>query len=114
MAGRYKRDFDIDFAGSQAFADPEQAVQHKPDALEQIQRLVAGVAPAAGTAIGLATGGPAGAMIGNSLGQGIGSLAGYGADQAAEPDRQAEEQRVAREEERKARAQAAMGIVGGM
>lgn len=43
-------------------------------------RMLGGIAPMAGTAIGAMVGGPAGAAIGGGIGQGVGGLANFGAD----------------------------------
>jgi hypothetical protein len=118
MAGRYDRDFNFDF--KPVTAEPEKA-RRRNDPLADILRFAGGIAPAAGTAIGAGIGSMAGGigaipggMIGGALGTAAGGAANFGADQLTEGDAYAEEERVGREEERKARAQAAMSLLGSM
>lgn len=118
MAGRYDQKFDYDF--SPVTKSPEQPKRKRPDALETMLRLGSAAAPAVGTAIGAGVGSMAGgigalpgAAIGGALGAGAGGLAGVGADMLAEPRLEEEDERMARENERKARADAALQMLGG-
>jgi hypothetical protein len=118
VAGRYSRDFDLDFSG--VTAQPEAPKKRKTDPVEEMLRIAGGLAPVAGTAIGAGVGSMAGgigaipgAAIGGGIGAGLGGLAGYGADALGRDDREAEDERLAREEEKRARNEVAAGIVNG-
>lgn len=121
MSGRYApKDYNLDF--SRVAAPPEAPRKRKDDPLESFLRFLGGIAPAAGTAIGggigAAVGGPLGIPVGAGLGaaagQALGAGATWGADERARPQQEAEDERVAREMERKARAEAAMRMLGSM
>jgi len=126
MTDRYNRDpGDLHFGHVLA---EEAPAKKKDDPLEEFLRFAGAIAPAAGTALGMGAGaliggvagGGAGAIPGAGLGAGIGGAAGtalgglatYGADKRAEPGMQAEDERMRREQERAARAQAALQLVG--
>jgi len=112
MAGRYSRDFDLDFSG--VTAQPEAPKKRKTDPVEEMLRIAGGLAPAAGAGVGaLVGGGVPGAIIGSGIGAGLGGLANYGADALGRDDREAEDERLAREEEKRARNEVAAGIIGG-
>lgn len=111
MAGRYSRDFDLDFSG--VTAQPEAPKKRKTDPVEEMLRITQGLAPMAGAGIGALAGGLPGAAIGAGVGSAAGGLAGYGADWAARDEREAEAERLAREEEKRARNEVAASIVNG-
>lgn len=100
-AQRYKQ-----FAGMGKVPGPsrqEQQGRQQASGMADIMRLLSGVAPAAGTAIGALAGGPAGALIGGGVGQvGAGLLSG-GADMAT---RKYEDADMARQEKLQALLQA--------
>lgn len=77
-------------------------------------RMLAGIAPIAGSAlgtgIGALAGGPAGAMIGGGIGGGAGQLAGGLLGGAADDKTRDFDDR---EEERQAKLNALMGVLGG-
>lgn len=76
------------FAGMGRVAGPskrEQAEQKNASAISDILRMIGGVAPAAGGAIGALAGGPAGAVIGSGIGQVAGGLAEGGANMVERP-----------------------------
>lgn len=127
MSSRYSPDApDYNFSASGAFgAEPEQ--KKKPSALEDFLNLAGSVAPVWGTVaggigggvLGAATGGPgvipgamAGAGIGGAVGQGLGSLAHAGADYVGRDDEDEASARMNREQERQARAMAALNLLG--
>lgn len=131
------RHSELDFRGG-AFAPPERARRHKPSAIEQMLRLAQGAAPGIGAATGGVLGGTAGAIIagaptagvgaipgiaagatggsalGGAAGSALGAGVGYLADQMGAEDAYAESERLAREEEKRARSQAALSILGGL
>lgn len=130
MPGRYdSTGRKLDLGGSSSFGS-EPAKPRKKDPLEEFLRFGGALAPGIGTvggallggaAGGLATGG-AGVIPGAAMGAGVGAGAGmaaggamtYGADEMARPAEEEEAARVAREQERAARAKAALGIIGGL
>jgi hypothetical protein len=112
-AGSYKPP--SDFSGLMRQEAPKR---RKTDPVEEMLRVGSMLAPAAGTAIGAGVGSMAGgigalpgAAIGGALGAGVGGLAGYGADAMGREDRQSEDERLAREDEKRARMEMAQRIL---
>jgi uncharacterized protein YcfJ len=118
---RYQREAPkFDFGKTGAFGSGT-AKKHKPSALEEFLRLGQIAAPAVGAVGGglLGTfaapgiGTAAGAGLGAAAGAGVGGLMGYGAERMTEDAQAEEDERLQREAERAARAQAALNILGG-
>lgn len=122
------RDFGLDFR-SGAFAPAERARRHRPDVLERMLRLSQSFAPALGTGSGAAIGGllgsaaggigavpgaAVGGALGGAVGTAVGGAHGAWADSMGEEDAFREAERVAREEEKRARAQAALNMLGSL
>lgn len=107
------------FGASSAFGPPEAPKPRRKDPLEDFLRMGSAVAPALGgvaggiigTAVGPGLGTAAGAGLGTMAGMALGGVGNHLADGISEPDERAENERVARENERQARAMAAMQLL---
>lgn len=110
---------DVDYSRFMSAREPKP--KKKDDPLADILGLVQGAAPYVGAGIGglaagLSSGGmgaPAGMAIGGALGSAAGGLAGMGREALTADDREAEEERLSKEDERRARQMAAMQFMGG-
>lgn len=120
------RNFDFSRAGRQT---PSQPKKHDP--LQDALRFAQGIVPGIGAVGGGLAGGLAGALVpglqpftpaligggmaaGSAGAKGIGDAIGYGADVLGRDQQEAEEERLAKDQERFARESAALQLLGGL
>ncbi|MEK9644298.1 MAG: hypothetical protein VW547_02010 [Alphaproteobacteria bacterium] len=128
MPGRYDKTYDLDIKGAFGQKEPP-APTRKQDPWAKMLELAGMAAPAVGTgagaliggAIGSAAGGigavpgaAIGSAVGNAAGQGLGALATGGAQELNRDNDEEYEGELRAQEERRARQQAALGLLGGM
>lgn len=113
MPGRYDKSYDLDIKGAFGQKEPP-APTRKQDPWAKMLELAGMAAPAVGTGIGMAVGGPVGAAVGGGIGAGVGGLANMGAQELQRDNDEEYEGELRAQEERRARQQAALGLLGGM
>jgi hypothetical protein len=112
MSGRYSKSYDLNTAG--AFGQKEgPPPARKTDPWAKMLELAGMAAPAVGTGIGMLAGGPVGAAVGGAIGSGVGGLAGMGAQEMQKDEDEEYEAGLRNREERGARQQAALQLLGG-